>query len=195
LKRFQVNKTVISFNQQQNITPQNLDKLFSKESFTRPGVKGQVIVGYVVTDTYRVRMAHPSTGQKSNVACAGKSLPEVDAKGIPGCIAHRGLDIGTPYGTPVRAIAPPDSIAKVTCHSQPPWGTFALSSSPGLPGWEFIDHHLSKCYPGTYKPGEVFGKTGTAGTGPHDHFGVSYQGKSINPPIGFAIWRLQGFAP
>lgn len=179
--------------------PLELGSLFDKPELAKTGTLGQSIGGsgtaYAITDTYKVRMVHPSTGQRSSSECAGKSLEQVDAKGIDGCVAHRGIDIGTPIGTPIYVIAVNGSTAQVECRQQGQWGTYAKYSSPSLPGWEFTAHHLSRCQPGVYKVGSVFGVTGSAGTGAHLHFGTKYKGKWIAPPIGFAQWTLQGEKP
>jgi len=150
---------------------------------------------YRITDTYRVRPVHPSTGQRSRPECLGKSLETIDAQQISGCVAHRGVDVGTPVGTPLAAIAQPGSTAHIACVQQPPWGTYARLESPSLPGWTFIAHHLQSCRPGAYAAGETFGTTGTAGTGPHLHFGVKYEGRWLAPPLGFVEWLLAGEKP
>lgn len=166
------------------ITPKRRDKIYGKSKQT-----------YIITDTYRMRSVHPSTGKKSNLNCLNKTPEEIDRQGIQGCIIHRGVDVGTPIGTPLSAIALPGAKAKVECLKQPPWGIYSKITSASLPNWTFISHHLKTCRPGIYKAGEIFGSTGTAGTGPHLHFGTQYKGEWIAPPLGFIEWNLQGEKP
>lgn len=180
--------------QAQKVEPEQLSAFFRSEMLARSPQTRQRLRGkwrtYTITDTYRVRMQHPSTKQRSPPRCAGKSLEQIDRLGIKGCIAHRGADVATPVGTPLFAIARSGSFAQVECRQQPPWGTYAQIVSPSLPHWIFIAHHLNTCQPGRYTPGQSFGTTGTAGTGPHLHFGSRYQGRWIAPPLGFIQWVL-----
>ncbi len=180
----------------QALPPQQLGQFFGSPALAQtPGpqqrVRGRQTT-YRVTDTYRLRPVHPSTGQRSRPECLGKSLEAIDAQGITGCVAHRGVDVGTPVGTPLAAIAPPGASARVDCIQQPPWGTYARLESPSLPGWTFIAHHLQTCQPGLYPAGSSFGTTGSAGTGPHLHFGSQYEGRWLAPPLGFVEWMLAG---
>ncbi len=181
------------------LPPEHLGRWFGAAALAQTPDRQQRVRGrnthYRVTDTYRVRPVHPSTGQRSRPECLGKDLEAIDAQQIQGCVAHRGVDVGTPVGTPLAAIAQPGSTARVDCIQQPPWGTYARLESPSLPDWTFIAHHLQTCHPGTYRPGEVFGTTGTAGTGPHLHFGIKYQGRWLAPPLGFVEWMLAGTRP
>lgn len=181
------------------IEPKHLNKFFGSATLTQTPVKGQKIQGkwriYHVTDTYRIRMVHPATKQRSPPQCAGKSLEQVDQQGIKGCIAHRGIDVATPIGTPLFAIAYSQAKTQVECIKQPPWGTYAKLTSASLPGWTFIAHHLNTCRPGLYQSGQIFGMTGTAGTGPHLHFGSKYRGRYLAPPLGFVQWMLAGEKP
>ncbi|MGD2180736.1 hypothetical protein [Lusitaniella coriacea] len=181
------------------LEPQHLNKFFGNATLTKTPVKGQKIRGkwrlYAVTDTYRIRMVHPATKQRSPPQCVGKSLEEVDKQGIVGCIAHRGIDVAAPIGTPLFAIAYSQAKTQVECIKQPPWGTYAKLTSASLPGWTFIAHHLNTCRPGLYQSGQVFGTTGTAGTGPHLHFGSKYRGRYLAPPLGFVQWMLAGEKP
>ncbi|MDY6783178.1 MAG: hypothetical protein SW833_11650 [Cyanobacteriota bacterium] len=179
--------------------PKRLTAFFGDAALSRTPAKGQTVGGkgkdYPISDDYRVRMVHPATGERSPPACAGKSLEEVDAQKITGCIAHRGVDVATPIGTPLFAIASPSSVARVECIQQPPWGTYGQMTSPSLPHWTFIAHHLNTCKPGVYRAGQSFGTTGTAGTGPHLHFGSKYKGTWLPPPAGFTQWILTGEKP
>ncbi|MBP0017225.1 MAG: hypothetical protein J7647_06650 [Cyanobacteria bacterium SBLK] len=166
------------------VTPKRKDKIYGKSKQT-----------YMVTDIYRMRPVHPSTGKRSRSDCLNKTPEEIDRQGIQGCILHRGVDVGTPIGTPLSVISLPGEKARVECLKQPPWGVYSKITSASLPNWTFISHHLKTCRPGIYKAGEIFGSTGTAGTGPHLHFGTQYQGEWIAPPLGFVEWNLQGEKP
>ena len=178
----------------------NLQNFFGSQALAvtpdrKNKVRGKGKQTYIVTDTYRTRSVHPSTGKKSEKNCLHKTPEEIDARGIQGCIIHRGVDVGTPIGTPLSVIALPGKTAKVECLKQPPWGVYSKITSASLPHWTFISHHLKTCRPGIYKAGDIFGSTGTAGTGPHLHFGTQYQGEWIAPPLGFIEWNLQGEKP
>ncbi|MEM9542977.1 MAG: M23 family metallopeptidase [Cyanobacteria bacterium P01_E01_bin.42] len=166
------------------VTPQRRDRVYGKGKQT-----------YIITDTYRLRPIHPSTGKKSHPNCLNKTPEEIDRQNIQGCILHRGVDVGTPIGTPLSVIALPGEEAKVECLKQPPWGIYSKITSTSLPHWTFISHHLKTCRPGIYKAGEIFGSTGIAGTGPHLHFGVQYRGEWMAPPLGFVEWNLRGEKP
>ncbi|MDY7014058.1 MAG: hypothetical protein SVX43_10775 [Cyanobacteriota bacterium] len=179
--------------------PKRLPAFFGDAALSRTPVKGQTLQGngqnYPISDSYRIRMVHPATGERSPPECAGKSLEQADAQQLTGCIAHRGVDVATPIGTPLFAIASPSGIARVECKQQPPWGTYGQMTSPSLPHWTFIAHHLKTCQPGVYRAGQTFGTTGTAGTGPHLHFGSKYRGAWVAPPAGFVQWMLTGKKP
>ncbi|NJK99949.1 MAG: hypothetical protein HC910_05030 [Spirulinaceae cyanobacterium SM2_1_0] len=181
------------------VPPEQLSHLFGSAQLAQTPSRQQQARGrntrYRITDHYRLRPVHPSTGQRSHPDCLGKSLTEIDAQNISGCVAHRGADVGTPVGTPLAAIALPGAVARVDCIQQPPWGTYARLESQSLPGWTFIAHHLQTCRPGTYPAGSSFGTTGSAGTGPHLHFGTKYEGKWLAPPLGFIEWMLAGERP
>lgn len=180
--------------------PEQLHHFFGKMALAVSPRKGQKVRGqqnktYLVTDSYRVRLIHPSTRQKSPGYCQNKRPEQVDAENIKGCIVHHGVDVGTPIGTPLFVIALPGKKATVECEKQPPWGTYGKVTSDSLPHWTFISHHLKSCRPGIYQAGKSFGTTGTAGTGPHLHFGTKYQGFWMSPPLGFVEWTLTGERP
>jgi len=180
-------------------SPAQLDQFFGAAALAQTPTRQQQARGrsthYRITDIYRLRPVHPSTSQRSRPECLGKSLEEIDAQQIQGCVAHRGVDVGTPVGTPLAAIAQPGTSARVDCIQQPPWGTYARLETPSLPGWTFIAHHLQTCQPGTYPAGGIFGTTGSAGTGPHLHFGAKYEDRWLAPPLGFVEWMLAGKKP
>lgn len=111
-----------------------------------PPVLGEEIAGYVVSDIRRVRPVHPVTGQKN--------------------VPHRGFDIATPVGTPVYA---PFAGEVVECQKEEGWGIYGIFSSPLFPRRYWLLHHLDWCQMGPYIKGDIWAKTGSAGTGPHLH--------------------------
>lgn len=115
------------------------------EAKQRIPADGESIQGYIITDVRRIRDRHPITGQRTR---------------------HEGFDMGTPHGT--NLLMP--RLGSVECKNDPRWGPYAIVKIDGLTGSEFVHHHLSVCTPGDRAAGQIFAKTGTAGTGPHWHF-------------------------
>ncbi|MGK7926294.1 MAG: hypothetical protein AB4290_13805, partial [Spirulina sp.] len=110
--------------------PNNLQNFFGSSVLAitpkrKNKIRGKGKQTYIVTDTYRTRSAHPSTGKRSHPDCLNKTPEYIDEKKIQGCIIHRGVDIGTPIGTSLSAIALPGTTAKVECLKQPPWGIYS----------------------------------------------------------------------
>ena len=138
---------------------------------------GEAVEKYAVTSPYGMRM-HPTLHVMR---------------------LHNGVDIGTPYGTPLLA----PIAGKNSCHNDPPWGIYAWFEPDDLPGKAFMVHHTSVCEDGHYNPGEVFAKSGTtsgtAGTGDHAHFGtwrvVGGAPESYDPPRGWVEAFLKGKIP
>jgi murein DD-endopeptidase MepM/ murein hydrolase activator NlpD len=98
--------------------------------------------------------------------------------------AHRGTDLAAPLGTPLYAmpvarvergkVVKLSDRVRVECNNDPAGlGRFATFYPPTIePGWTvFRVGHLSRCDPGEYKPGQVFGAMGSTGrsTGSHAH--------------------------
>lgn len=107
---------------------------------------------------------------------------------------HKGIDIGAPYGTPIRAAI--DGLVTFAGRSGG-YGNFVkLAHSNGLAtGYG----HMSRIAvaPGTHvAQGQIIGYVGSTGlsTGPHLHYEVWRNGASINPrSIAFAsVQRLGG---
>lgn len=98
--------------------------------------------------------------------------------------AHRGTDIAAPLRTPLYVmptarvesgkVVELSNRVRVECGNDPDGlGRFATFYPPKIePGWTvFRVGHLSRCDPGEYKPGQVFGLMGSTGrsTGSHAH--------------------------
>jgi hypothetical protein len=95
---------------------------------------------------------------------------------------HRGIDVGTPFGSPVFAVTKQSTIS-VECFPDDGLGKpWSRQTSPDFPGLAFEVLHLSECYPGTYPPKAVFAKSGIAGTGPHMHIQVRRMDLLNNDP-------------
>lgn len=94
---------------------------------------------------------------------------------------HNGLDIGVPMGTPVGAAM--EGTVSETGYS-PTMGRFVILRHPG--GWQTLYAHLSQAsvQPGQYvSRGSRIALSGNTGysTGPHLHFTVYKNGKTVNP--------------
>ncbi len=94
---------------------------------------------------------------------------------------HKGIDIGLPTGTQVFAA----SNGRVTeTGTSPSWGNYLRYRAED--GRVVIYAHLQKVLVNeneTIKIGDTVALSGNTGasTGPHLHFGIYEQGKSINP--------------
>ncbi|MDX9783260.1 MAG: M23 family metallopeptidase [Spirochaetia bacterium] len=94
---------------------------------------------------------------------------------------HNGIDIGVPSGTPVAA-AMEGSVSEAGY--SPIMGNYVMLRHPA--GWQTLYAHLSSILvkKGQYVPrGNRVGLSGNTGysTGPHLHFTVYKNGKSVNP--------------
>lgn len=118
--------------------------------------------------------------------------------GIPGASTyHRGVDLGTPIGTPLYAIAPPGETVKVKCWwDDKGGGRVASYTSPSV-GFHFDYLHLSKCANGKYKGGTIIARSGDTGVGglPHAHIQQKEDGKKIPPYRKFVWWAITGKEP
>lgn len=136
--------------------------------------KGDKIAGYVVSSTFGPR----------NAPVAGAST------------FHKGVDIATPVGTSLYAIAKPGETIDVKCWNDNGGG--GLVASFQSQGWKFQYLHLSKCSSGKHKGGSVIAQSGNSGigSGAHLHFEmVKPTGEKIPPYTGYAWWALTGDAP
>lgn len=107
---------------------------------------------------------------------------------------HQGVDLATPVGTPIYAIAD----GKIECDSWADAGTVAMFTSPDFPDLRFDLLHLSKCDGSrTVKKGEIIGLTGSYGTGPHLHLAIKGQtsGNFLRVRAGWLYWFIRGNEP
>jgi murein DD-endopeptidase MepM/ murein hydrolase activator NlpD len=101
-------------------------------------------------------------------------------EGRPSLNYHRGLDLNSPPGTPVHAVAA--GTVRIARMMQYPGGTVGIDHGQGVVSTYF---HLSKVAAeegAVVKAGDVVAYTGSTGfaTGPHLHFGISVHGVSVN---------------
>jgi len=105
---------------------------------------------------------------------------------------HKGVDVGTPWGTTVHMVGN----GSVTCGEEPGYGKYAIIKPNDLP-YEFLAGHLSNCASGKYKSGQVVARSGDTGrgTGAHLHWEQHQSGEAIAPTKGYLWWTLNGFQP
>ncbi|WP_242031903.1 D-alanyl-D-alanine carboxypeptidase family protein [Microcoleus sp. FACHB-672] len=111
---------------------------------------------------------------------------------------HNGVDVGTPIGTPLYAMALPGATAKVQCFNTHLGGLTAIINSQSIPDRSFAAVHLSSCKAGTHKAGEIFARTGNSGaatTGPHLHWGESVNYQYVPPQRGYIEWVISSRIP
>ncbi len=140
---------------------------------------GDTVGGYTVSSEYGIR-THPVTGEKQK--------------------PHFGLDLATPTGTPVYALASSkaDTTVRVSCWEDKFGGIIALMSADALPGQTIKLMHLKACYGGTHGQGAVIALSGATGrvTGPHLHVEqISALGKHKAPNAGIVSWLVTGKIP
>ena len=95
---------------------------------------------------------------------------------------HEGVDLSAPQGTPIYAARS----GKVTTTSFQAGGAGYYVSINHGDGFSSVYMHMTHYIvkPGDYvNAGQVIGYVGSTGgsTGPHLHFGISYNGKYVNP--------------
>ena len=132
--------------------------------------KEEYVGGYKITSLMGWRI-HPITGQRS---------------------WHNGVDIATPIGTPVYAVANGINI----CKNQPGGAGIYNEFTFGNRNFTVRAFHLSDCTPGTFKAGDVIAKSGNTGrsTGPHVHFELQKNGKNMNPSREIIKYTFQPFS-
>ena len=101
--------------------------------------------------------------------------------GKPSGNCHRGLDLRSPMGTPVKATAA--GVVKVAHMWNYTGGTVGIDHGQGFTTMYL---HLSKIAAtegATVQPGDVVGYVGSTGfaTGPHLHWGMFVGGVAVNP--------------
>jgi murein DD-endopeptidase MepM/ murein hydrolase activator NlpD len=145
------------------------------EEFQKDPAAGDTIAGYQITSARGMRIS-PTSGQYK---------------------MHQGIDVGTPIGTPIRAIAD----GQLQCGYWPDAGIVGLFTSDEFPGLRFDLLHLSRCVGNqgskiSVQKGDVIGWTGTAGTGPHLHLAIKNEsGKFLRVRAGWVYWFLSGKSP
>lgn len=134
---------------------------------------GDTVAGYPVTSGFGPRTA----------PCEGCSSE------------HQGVDVGTPFGTPLKAVGVPGEKVTAVCNPDDGMGKQWIQlTSPSIPGSiEYL--HLSECSPGTYNPGDVVAKSGDAGTGPHLHAQYRTSQGKVNPPAWMVEAAITGKLP
>lgn len=109
--------------------------------------------------------------------------------------AHNGVDFAMPIGTQLYTVGKPGTKIKVECKEQPSGAGLYAILSPKNTNLSFVTMHLSKCIPGNYEPGKIFGLSGNTGksTGPHLHLEQGFlnqQNQFIREQPQF-IWGFQ----
>ncbi|MBE9157071.1 glycoside hydrolase family protein [Nodosilinea sp. LEGE 06152] len=131
---------------------------------------GMTVAGYPVTSNFGPRTA----------PCAGCSSD------------HKGVDLGTPTGTPLKAFV---AGTKVSCWWDGGGGGQVASIWIGPEFYQAL--HLSSCRNGTYGPGEVYARTGNTGrgNGAHLHWEQKIGGSKVQPKKGVLEATLTGAPP
>ncbi|MBD2580300.1 peptidoglycan DD-metalloendopeptidase family protein [Oscillatoria sp. FACHB-1406] len=129
---------------------------------------GDAIAGYRVTSGYGPR-----------------------TKPCPTCSSyHPAIDVGTPVGTPLHAIA--DTTVK--CWQDANGG--GLVGEYALPNRTIVQLlHLSDCKGGNAKTGDVIAKSGNSGIGSGAHVDVRLKPRSVIPPTELVERTLTGKTP
>ena len=144
----------------------------------QPVQEGDTIAGFPVTSGYGLRQSP-----------------------CPGCSSdHRGVDLGTPSGTPIYAPAAKSSRVKVDCWTDPGGGGLVADiSSPDIPEIKFQALHLSDCATGLHPGGAIIARTGNTGNGTGPHLDWRQRDKVTNehqhPQLGYLQWVLTGQRP
>lgn len=140
--------------------PEKITDSIAPDYYTKKIVSGDKIGPYTV-------------GKRGYFPCIKPDKSDCTIHPITGKLsAHRGIDLGAPGGTQqyVPGLKGP---VEVECLSEPNGaGTYAIITPTEPKNTRFVSMHLSKCAGGKYKPGQVFGLTGSTGmsTGPHWHW-------------------------
>jgi murein DD-endopeptidase MepM/ murein hydrolase activator NlpD len=129
---------------------------------------GESIAGYRVTSGYGPR-----------------------AKPCPQCSSyHPAIDLGTPVGTPLYAVAN----SMVRCWQDANGG--GLVGEYAIAGGKLLQLlHLSDCKPGKARAGEKIASSGNSGIGTGAHLDIRLKPRSVVPPTELIEWTLTGKNP
>lgn len=138
---------------------------------------GETVQGFKITSEYGPRV-HPITMEYSQ---------------------HRGVDVGTPTGTPLYAPAVGTDKVKVQCWEDAKGGGLVAEiGSASITEYRFKALHLDTCKDGSYESGEQFATTGNSGdsTGEHLDWQQLQPGTDVRvePQRGYLEWVLSGNA-
>lgn len=153
-----------------------LESIGLSPDYNRPIGEGELIAGFKVTSGYGDRV-HPVSGERK---------------------FHEGVDLGMPVGTPVYTVGDRESTDTVKCWTDPQgYGNVADVTASAFPNFTLRYGHLSFCNSGTYKGGEIFGKSGNTGssTAPHLHVEEIEGDANKHPRNGLIWWALLGYKP
>ena len=144
----------------------------------QPVQESEMIAGYPVTSGYGPRQS-PCLGCSSD---------------------HKGIDLGTPVGTPIYAPAAQRSRVKVECWTDSGGGGLVADiSSPDIPDIKFQALHLSECATGLHPGGSIIARTGATGNGTGPHLDWRQRDKITDehqpPQKGYLQWVLTGSKP
>ncbi len=154
---------------------------FISPDFAAPVQKGETIAGHLVTSGYGFR-------DITNLP-AGASAD------------HKGVDLATEIGTPIKAIGQPGSKTKVDCSTDANGGGHVAKIEPqSFPDLTFQALHLQpgSCKTGFYTAGETIARTGDTGIGaPHLDWRQRDRatGKHQHPQKMYLLWALTGREP
>ena len=159
----------------------NRTAAFISPDFAVPVQPGETIAGYAVTSGY---------GRRDPAELpAGASAD------------HKGVDLATPEGTPIKAIGAPGTKVKVRCWQDSDGGGWVAEIEPdSLPHLRFQALHLSpgSCRTGFHSAGSTIAKTGASGIGaPHLDWRQRDRttGQHQHPQKAYLLWALSGHAP
>ena len=152
---------------------------FISPDFAAPVQKGEVIAGYPVTSGYGLR-------DTTNLP-AGASAD------------HKGVDLATPIGTPIKAPGKLGDQVTVRCWTDKNGGGLVAEiESESFPTLWFQALHLEDCKTGVYRAGDDIARTGSSGIGaPHldwrqrDRLTDRHQ----PPQKSYLLWALTGREP
>lgn len=143
-------------------------------------VTGDIVAGYEVSDEYGVRPFHPVTGEPN--------------------VAHNGVDLATPMGTPIHAVGKAGDATTVKCWWDEDGGGWVVNqTAESYPGYTFQSLHMSKngCREGKSKAGKAIAYSGNSGlgTGAHYDFRVKVDGKYVPPATKYLESAITGKPP